>query len=88
MRYPPFYHLLSQHTIFAVSMSTQTPTFKLSFEKNSKTVLSYLWLIVSILGIVDFDSIVVLHERRIVECDAPHVLPSKAHSRFGKLHEL
>ncbi|KAE8452148.1 hypothetical protein EG329_001615 [Mollisiaceae sp. DMI_Dod_QoI] len=38
--------------------------------------------------IVDFDRVVVLHEGRVIECDAPHVLLSRPNSRFKELHEM
>jgi ABC-type multidrug transport system fused ATPase/permease subunit len=38
--------------------------------------------------IVDFDRVVVLHEGRVVECDAPQVLLSNPSSRFKELYEL
>jgi ATP-binding cassette subfamily C (CFTR/MRP) protein 1 len=38
--------------------------------------------------LVDFDRVVVLHEGRIVECDAPHVLLSRPDSRFKELYEM
>jgi ATP-binding cassette subfamily C (CFTR/MRP) protein 1 len=38
--------------------------------------------------LVDFDRVAVLHEGRIVECDAPKVLLSRPDSRFKDLWEL
>jgi ATP-binding cassette subfamily C (CFTR/MRP) protein 1 len=38
--------------------------------------------------LVDFDRVAVLHEGRIVECDAPQVLLSRPDSRFKQLWEL
>jgi ATP-binding cassette subfamily C (CFTR/MRP) protein 1 len=38
--------------------------------------------------LVDFDRIVVLHEGRVVECDAPQVLLANPDSRFKELYEM